>query len=196
MSARIANNRLRNLALAIGALAFAALFALLAWSVWHSDDADRKALPSTLIGRPAPQFDLPLLQDPQDASARSRLETGDLRGAPFVLNVWGSWCVECRVEQPALLQLASAQQVKLVGYNLKDEPGDAQHWLRQNGNPYGVIVSDVDGHAALDWGIYGAPETFLVDGAGIVRWKHVGPLDAAIVASELLPQLDALERAR
>ena len=163
---------------------FAALAVLLAAGVWMSRKPDRDALPSPLIGKPAPAFGLPVLHEP----ARTvRLQ--DLRGQPFLLNVWGSWCVECRVEHPVLTRFAETRRVRVVGYNWKDEPADALRWLAQFGNPYWVVLSDVEGRAAIDWGIYGAPETFLVDADGIIRWKHVGPLDDGVIADELEPLL-------
>ena len=163
---------------------FAALAVLLAAGVWMSRKPDRDALPSPLIGMPAPAFALPVLHEP----ARTvRLQ--DLRGQPFLLNVWGSWCVECRVEHPVLTRFAETRRVRVVGYNWKDEPADALRWLAQFGNPYWVVLSDVEGRAAIDWGIYGAPETFLVDADGIIRWKHVGPLDDGVIADELEPLL-------
>src|SRR3546814_3689312 len=116
--------------------------------------------------------------------------TKDLLGTPYVLNVWGSWCPECRVEHPVLSRFALTKRVRVLGYNLKDEPEDALRWLEQFGNPYMLVLADRDGRAAIDWGIYGAPETFLVDAEGIVRWKHVGALDDAIIADELVPVLE------
>ncbi|MEJ7746216.1 MAG: DsbE family thiol:disulfide interchange protein [Luteimonas sp.] len=170
---------------------FAALAALLATGVWISRNPDRDALPSPLIGKPAPQFSLPVLHEPGRIVALQ-----DLRGAPFVLNVWGSWCPECRVEHPVLTRFAESKRVRVVGYNLKDERADALRWLEQFGNPFWLVVADIEGKDAIDWGIYGAPETFLVDGNGIIRWKHVGPLSDAIVAKELLPALQKIEGAR
>lgn len=165
-------------------LVFAALVALLAAGVWMSRDPGRDALPSPLIGKPAPEFELPLLHDP-DRTVSSQ----QLRGAPYVLNVWGSWCPECRVEHPVLARLAESGRVRVIGYNFKDEPADATRWLRQFGDPYRLILVDYDGSTAIDWGIYGAPETFLVDAAGIVRWKYIGPMTDAVVRDELLPAL-------
>ena len=171
--------------------AFFALAALLAAGVWMSRKPDRDALPSPLIGKPAPAFALPVLHEP----ARTvRLQ--DLRGQPFLLNVWGSWCVECRVEHPVLTRFAETRRVRVVGYNWKDEPADALRWLAQFGNPYWVVLSDVEGRAAIDWGIYGAPETFLVDGTGIIRWKHVGALTEDVIADELMPALQQVEASR
>lgn len=172
-------------------IVFVALGALLAAGVWLSRNPDRDALPSPLIGKSAPDFDLPILHDPSH-----RLTLKKLRGAPFVMNVWGSWCAECRVEHPVLTRFAETKRVRVIGYNWKDERADALRWLEQFGNPFMVVVADAEGKTAIDWGIYGAPETFLVDGKGIVRWKHVGPLTDTVVMEELLPALEAAESKR
>ncbi len=168
---------------------FALLGVLLAAGVWLSRKPDRDALPSPLIGKHAPRFSLPVLHDP------GRLVTlDDLAGAPFVLNVWGSWCPECRVEHPVLTRFAETKRVRVIGYNWKDEHADAMRWLEQFGNPYWLVLADQDGRYAIDWGIYGAPETFLVDANGIVRWKHVGPLTDETVREALLPALAEAEK--
>lgn len=170
---------------------FAALALLLAAGVWLSRNPDRQSLPSPLIGKPAPAFSLPVLHEP------GRLVTlDDLKGAPFVLNVWGSWCPACQVEHPALTRLAESKRIRVIGYNLKDEPADALRWLEQFGNPFWLVLVDYTGDKAIDWGIYGAPETFLVDARGIVRWKHVGPLTDTIVREQLMPQIERAERER
>ena len=171
--------------------AFLVLAALLAAGVWMSRKPDRDALPSALLGKPAPAFALPVLHDPGYTVALS-----DLKGKPFLLNVWGSWCVECRVEHPVLTRFAETKRLRVVGFNWKDERADALRWLEQFGNPYMVVVADQDGRAAIDWGIYGAPESFLVDGKGIIRWKHVGPLSDAIIQTQLLPTLTRIEAER
>ena len=129
----------------------------------------------------------------QAEARRFHALTAELRGEPFVLNVWGSWCPECRVEHPVLTRFAETKRVRVVGYNLKDEPADALRWLDQFGNPYWLVVTDYDGRAAIDWGIYGAPETFLVDGNGVIRWKHVGPMSDDTIADELVPALERIE---
>ena len=163
---------------------FFALAVLLAAGVWMSRKPDRDALPSPLIGKPAPAFALPVLHEP----ARTvRLQ--DLRGQPFLLNVGCSWCVECRVAHPALTRFSDTRPARVGGYNWNDEPADAPRWLAQLGNPYWVVLSEVGGRTAIDWGIYGAPETFLVDADGNIRWKHVGPLDDVMIADELEPLL-------
>ncbi|HTD28722.1 MAG TPA: DsbE family thiol:disulfide interchange protein [Xanthomonadaceae bacterium] len=173
-------------------LVFLALGGLLFAGIQLSKHEDPGVLPSPLIGKRAPAFALP------DLLAPGRIvRNSDLAGAPYVLNVWGSWCVNCQEEHPVVSTLAKSGIVKVVGYNYHEvDPGDAPRWLAQFGNPYALIVSDVDGRTALDWGIYGAPETFLVDARGIVRWKHVGGLTAAIVHDELLPLLSTRQVAR
>jgi cytochrome c biogenesis protein CcmG/thiol:disulfide interchange protein DsbE len=169
-------------------VAFAALAALLAAGVWLSRNPDREALPSPLIGKPAPAFTLPVLHEPGRT-----VSSDDLRGAPYVLNVWGSWCPACRDEHPVLTRFAESRRARVVGFNWKDEPADALRWLEQFGNPYWLVLADQEGQTAIDWGIYGAPETFLVDANGIVRWKHVGPMSEATVRDGLLPKLAELE---
>lgn len=175
-------------AIVIIGLFFVGLMGLLFYGVKQSGRADRESLPSPLIGKPAPAFDLPQLHYPD-----RRVTNADLAGEPYVMNVWGSWCPECRVEHPVLTRFALTKRVRFIGYNLKDEREDALRWLEQFGNPYVLVVADIEGRTAIDWGIYGAPETFLVDGNGIVRWKHVGAVTDEIVANELLPALDKVE---
>jgi cytochrome c biogenesis protein CcmG, thiol:disulfide interchange protein DsbE len=175
-------------ALVIIGLFFVGLMGLLYYGVSQSDRAGRDALPSPLIGKPAPAFDLPLLHDPA-----KRVTNADLAGQPYVMNVWGSWCPECRVEHPILTKFALTKRVRYIGYNLTDEREDALRWLDQFGNPYMMVVADLEGRTAIDWGIYGAPETFLVDGQGVIRWKHVGAIDQAIIDHQLIPALDKIE---
>lgn len=172
----------------IVALFFIGLMGLLYYGVKRSDSAGRDALPSPLIGKPAPAFDLPLLHEPG-----KRFTLAELRGQPFVMNVWGSWCPECRVEHPVISKFALGKRVRFIGYNLKDPREDALRWLEQYGNPYLLVVADESGRTAIDWGIYGAPETFLVDAEGIVRWKHVGAITERIIAEELVPALEKAE---
>ncbi|MFC4729926.1 DsbE family thiol:disulfide interchange protein [Coralloluteibacterium thermophilus] len=165
---------------------FLGLCVLLLAGVLLSRDPQRDVIPSPLIGRPAPEFDLPDLHDPE-----RRIRSSDLRGTPYVVNVWGSWCPECRIEHPAIARLAETGRIRVVGYNYKDERADALRWLQQFGDPYALVPADEEGRAALDWGIYGAPETFFIDAEGIVRWKHVGALTDEIVEREILARVDA-----
>ena len=177
-------------AVVIGALFFIGLLGLMAYGVMRSGDADRDVLPSALINRPAPDFVLPVLHDPSVTIAAA-----DLRGAPYLLNVWGSWCAACRDEHAVLTAFSETRRVRVVGYNWKDDKADALRWLEQFGNPYYVVLADPEGRYALDWGVAGAPETFLVDGQGIVRWKYTGPLTEQVVADQLMPLVEQLERA-
>ncbi|GAB6196615.1 DsbE family thiol:disulfide interchange protein [Lysobacter xanthus] len=171
--------------------AFGLLAVLLAAGVWMSRRPDREALPSPLIGKPAPEFALPSLHEP----ARI-VRAKELRGAPYLLNVWGSWCPACREEHPVITRFAETKRVRVVGYNWKDAREDALRWLEQFGNPYWLVIADELGNTAIDFGIYGAPETFLIDGTGRVRWKHVGPLTDAVIRDEVLPLLATLETER
>lgn len=169
-------------------LAFAALALLLGVGVMMNSGKDTSAIPSPLIGKMAPQFALPVLDEPD------RIITRDgLLGEPYLLNVWGSWCPACRDEHPVITDLAESGRIRVIGYDYKDEADDARRWLQQFGNPYALVIADVEGRAALDWGIYGAPETFLVDAEGFIRWKFVGPLTPEVVQTQLLPVLESLE---
>ncbi|MBN6149008.1 DsbE family thiol:disulfide interchange protein [Xanthomonas sp. AmX2] len=185
-----APRRLPPVAIALGALLFLGLLALMFYAVQRSGRADRDALPSALIGKPAPAFDLPVLHD-----ASIRVRSSELRGAPYVLNVWGSWCPACREEHPVLTRFALTKRVRVIGYDWKDTREDALHWLEQLGNPFFVVLFDPEGRTAIDWGIAAAPETFLVDAQGVVRWKHSGALTDRVVQDELLPALLEAERA-
>lgn len=183
------SRRLPTAAIVAGVLLFVALAVLLTYAVRRSGEADRDALPSALIGKPAPEFDLPLLHDPG-----VRVHARDLIGAPYVLNVWGSWCPACRVEHPVLSRFALSKRVRVIGYNWKDDREDALHWLEQLGNPFLLVLSDPEGGTAIDWGVAAAPETFLVDGNGIVRWKYSGALTDEVIQQQLLPALAKAER--
>ncbi len=170
-------------------IAFIALAVLLAVGVHMNSGRDLSALPSPLINKRAPAFKLPTLVTATQTDGAHIVDSKELLGAPYLLNVWGSWCVNCREEHPVISRLSTGGIVRVIGYNYKDETADANRWLTQLGNPYAMVLVDADGREALDWGIYGAPESFLVDAAGIVRWKHVGPLTDAMVKDELMPLL-------
>ena len=174
--------------------AFAVLAALLLAGVLMNSGKDNSAIDSPLIGKPLPAFALPVL------GQRGRVLTRkDVLGQPFLLNVWGSWCVNCRDEHPQLIALAQRRRIRIFGYDYKDAPDEARRWLETYGNPYAAVLADEDGQAALDFGIYGAPETFLVDAGGTIRWKHVGPITDEVMQDELEPlfaQLGVPEVAR
>ncbi len=163
---------------------FAAMVALLGVGLTMNP----REVPSPLIGKPMPAFDLALLNDPE-----ARLTDRHLRGRVSVLNVWGTWCVGCREEHDVLLRLASAGVAPIYGLNWKDDRVLALRWLSELGDPYVATGFDHDGKAAIDWGVYGAPETFVLDARGTVRYKHIGVLTDALVERELLPLLRALK---
>jgi len=149
-----------------------------------------REVPSPLIGKPAPAFELVQLHRPE-----RKLGTGDMKGQVWLLNVWASWCVSCRVEHPILMQFSKSKLVPIVGLNYKDKPDEGIAWLKEHGNPYDVSVVDRDGRVGIDWGVYGVPETFVVDKAGVIRYKHIGPVDTAALESKILPLVRELQRA-
>ena len=151
---------------------------------------DPREVPSPLIDKPAPAFSLPQLQDPTKTLSRE-----DLLGKVYLLNVWASWCVSCRDEQPVLMQFAQTQQVDIYGFNYKDQRAEALRWLEMFGNPYVASVSDTDGRVGIDWGVYGVPETFIIDREGIIRYKHIGPVSQADLDTLLLPKVRELQGA-
>jgi cytochrome c biogenesis protein CcmG/thiol:disulfide interchange protein DsbE len=159
------------------AAVLAALVALFAVRLPH----DPSKIPSPLIGKAAPEFDLPTLDG-------GRLALTSLRGQPAVVNFWASWCTPCLEEHPLLMELARSG-VKIVGMNYKNEPEAAAQWLARHGNPFGVIARDAEGRVGLDWGVYGVPETFVLDAGGVVRHKHVGPLTREAWQAEIAPLL-------
>jgi cytochrome c biogenesis protein CcmG/thiol:disulfide interchange protein DsbE len=150
---------------------------------------DPREVPSPLIGKPAPAFKLAQLHAPDKT-----LAPADLRGQVWVLNVWASWCVSCRVEHPLLLELAKAGIVPVVGLDYKDKPDEGRAWLAQHGDPYRVSVQDVDGRAGIDWGVYGVPETFVIDKNGTIRYKHIGPVTAEALQETIVPLVRELQR--
>ncbi len=187
---RPASRPLPPVAIVIGVLFFFGLIGLMVYGVMKSGAPDRDVLPSALIGKPAPAFILPVLHDPT-----IKVSSTELRGAPYVLNVWGSWCAACREEHPILTRFAETKRVRVIGYNWKDEPADALRWLEQLGNPFVLVLSDLEGRTAIDWGVTAAPETFLVDASGVVRWKYSGALSQRVIDTQLIPELAKVERA-
>jgi cytochrome c biogenesis protein CcmG/thiol:disulfide interchange protein DsbE len=161
---------------------FALLVIVLFFGVKNSPN--RSTLTSVLIGRQAPEFTLPDMQNPG-----RMLSTKDFRGKPWVLNVWGTWCVSCRVEHQTLMEIAQLDQAPIVGLNWKDDLDLAQEWLTRLGNPYDAIAVDQDGRSAIDWGVYGAPETFLVDAQGVVQYRLAGPMTHEVWQREFLPRI-------
>jgi cytochrome c biogenesis protein CcmG/thiol:disulfide interchange protein DsbE len=166
-----------------------AVFVVLLAFLWVGLGHDPREVPSPLIGKPAPPFQLAQLHD-----TGKTLATGDLKGKVWLLNVWASWCVSCRVELPLLLQLAKTNVVPVYGLDYKDKSDDALAWLAQHGNPYTVSIVDSDGKVGIDYGVYGVPETFLIDKAGIVRYKQIGPLTVEALQQKILPLVRQLQQ--
>ena len=151
--------------------------------------SDRKTLlPSPLIDKPAPAFNLPVLSKPDQIISKE-----SFLGKPYLVNFWGSWCVTCRVEHPVITELAKMNVVTIVGMNFRDEPEDAVAWLNQFGNPYDIILTDYEGRTSIDFGVYAAPETFLVDPSGTIVFKRLGEMTMDIVETEILPRIASME---
>jgi cytochrome c biogenesis protein CcmG/thiol:disulfide interchange protein DsbE len=171
---------------AIPVAAFVALVALL----YVGLGLDPREVPSPLIGKPAPHFELPQLRE-----ATKTFSERDMLGKVWVLNVWASWCVSCREEHPVLLDLAASGAVPVYGLNYKDKREDGLAWLKGMGDPYKTSIFDFEGRVGIDYGVYGVPETYLIDKKGVIRYKRIGPLTPEIVKNTLLPLVKELERA-
>lgn len=150
---------------------------------------DPKLLPSALIGESAPQFELPaLLVDDDEVSSAS------IEGKVVLINFFASWCGPCRIEHPLLMSIADAGEVPLYGINYKDAEVDAKRWLANFGDPFSEIGVDLDGRTGIDWGVYGLPETFLLNRQGQIVYKHVGPLSPEVFTTEIMPIVRELEK--
>ncbi len=147
---------------------------------------DVSAVPSALIGSPAPVTRL----EPVEGLGLPGLDSAGFLGKVTLVNVWASWCAPCRQEHPVLMALKRDGRFDIAGLNYKDMPADARQFLGDLGNPFGAIGTDANGRAAIDWGVYGVPETFIIGRDGMILFKHVGPLDAAAVQNELMPEIE------
>ena len=161
---------------------FALLVVVLAIGIRHAPE--KATIPSALLGKAAPAFTLPNLTDPAQT-----VRSSDLKGRWYLFNVWGTWCFECRAEHDTLLEVRRAGVVPLIGLDWKDDDAEARTWLQQLGNPYEAVAVDHLGRTAIDWGVYGAPETFLVSPQGLVVYKLVGPLTHEVWTREILPRV-------
>lgn len=170
-------------------LIFLAVLGLMGFGIWWNTGHLQREVPSPLINKAAPAFDLPRLDDPTQ-----RVTKADLLGQPYLLNVFGSWCFACGEEHPVLMNDAPTLGVALIGYDYKDKPADAKAWLARHGNPYHLVITDQKGLTAIDFGVYGAPETYLIDAHGFIRYKHIGPLTPKVVRSVLEPKIRALQQ--
>ncbi len=176
---------MRRLLFIVPALVFVAIAGFLAVGLTR----DPSTLPSALLDRPAPAFDLPPLPGRDDAGFAS----SDLGGEPKLVNFFASWCVPCRIEHPVINRLGEAG-VTVDAINYKDKPEDALAWLAELGDPFERVGSDRDGRVGIDWGVYGVPETYVIDADGTIVYKHVGPLQPRDVERTILPLLESLKR--
>lgn len=157
--------------------------------------ADPHEIPSPLINKPAPAFQLPLLQDPS-----KKISAADMRGKVYVLNFWGSWCIACREEHPLLVQYAGSNVVPIIGVDYKyandtsDERAAAKQFLSELGNPYSQVIYDHDGSTSIDYGVYGAPESFLIDKNGVIRFKQIGPITEEAWNQKIIPLVRQLNQ--
>ena len=150
---------------------------------------DPREVPSPLINKPSPAFKLPQLKEPTKSFSNQ-----EMLGRVWLLNVWASWCISCREEHPLLLELARSGTVPIYGLNYKDRPEDALGWLSELGDPYVLSVSDLDGRVGIDYGYYGAPETYVIDKKGVIRFKQIGPISSDVWTKTMLPLVQELNR--
>ncbi len=150
---------------------------------------DPREVPSPLVGKPAPAFALPLLHKPESSFAPK-----DMQGRVWLLNVWASWCVSCRQEHPILVELAKSGLVPIYGLNYKDPREDALKWLKQFGDPYTLSIVDAEGRVGIDYGVYGVPETYVIDKAGVIRYKQIGPVTQDALEKTILPLVKELQK--
>lgn len=164
---------------------FLALIALLAIGL----NLNPREVPSPLIDKPAPAFELPQLHAPERV-----FTPAGMKGKVWILNVWASWCAACRDEHPLLIDVSRQGIVPLVGLNYKDQRADALSWLKRFGDPYQVSVADLDGKVGIDYGVYGVPETYVIDKQGVIRYKRIGPVTPEVLQTKILPLVAQLQR--
>lgn len=165
--------------------AFVVLVAFLAIGL----NLNPRDVPSPLVGKPAPDFKLPLLSDPA-----KNFSPAEMKGKVWLLNVWASWCVSCRQEHPVLVSFAKQGNVPIVGLNYKDKIADGKKWLVDFGDPYQLSVVDADGRVGINYGVYGVPETYVIDKQGLIRLKHTGPITADSLKTQILPLVAELSK--
>ncbi|MEW6330736.1 MAG: DsbE family thiol:disulfide interchange protein [Pseudomonadota bacterium] len=164
-----------------------AIFVVLGLLLAYGLNLDPRKIPSPLIGKPLPAFSLATVADPARKVGRD-----DMLGRAYLLNVWASWCVACRQEHPFLNELARNKTVSIIGLNYKDRREDALGWLGSLGNPYELSLSDTDGRLGIDLGVYGVPETFVIDKQGVIRYKQIGPITPEVWEQKLAPLIREL----
>jgi cytochrome c biogenesis protein CcmG/thiol:disulfide interchange protein DsbE len=166
-----------------------AIFVLLLGFLAVGLQLNPREVPSPLIGKAAPAFELPVLHQPE-----KRFSPADMRGKVWLLNVWASWCESCRDEHPLLVELAKKGTLPILGLNYKDKSEDARLWLKRFGDPYQLSVADVDGRIGIDYGVYGVPETYLIDAQGVIRYKRIGAVTPAVLEEKILPLAATLKK--
>jgi cytochrome c biogenesis protein CcmG, thiol:disulfide interchange protein DsbE len=164
------------------------VFLLLAMLLGIGLTLNPREVPSPLIDKPAPVFSLPTLRDPQQT-----ISADSLQGQVWLFNVFASWCTPCLEEHPHLMELAEANAVPIYGLNYKDSGDAALKWLVRHGDPYTGIVTDPDGRIGIDYGVYGVPETFVIDKQGVIRFKHVGPMTPEVIEQKVMPLVRKLQ---
>lgn len=163
---------------------FVAVAAMFAWGLTH----DPREIPSNLIGKPVPHFNLPPVK-----GRTLGLSSANLAGDVSLVNVFASWCAECRLEHPLIMQLKSQGVVAIHGLNYKDRPADAERWLNKLGDPYTRTGADIKGRVGIDWGVYGVPETFVISKDGRIAYKHIGPLSVEVLEKKIIPFIETLK---
>ena len=175
----------RRLVFVLPALAFVGV----ATAFLYGLGRDPSVIPSALVGRPVPEFKLPPVK-----GRTLGLASSDLRGEVSLVNVFASWCTACREEHPLLMKIKDEHTVPIHGIDYKDKPDDAANWLDTMGDPYARTGADIDGRVSIDWGVYGVPETFVVDRQGRIAYKHVGPVSGQVLSGEILPLIERLRK--
>jgi cytochrome c biogenesis protein CcmG/thiol:disulfide interchange protein DsbE len=166
-----------------------ALFAVLVVFLAAGLRLDPREVPSPLVNKPAPAFKVPQLEQPELQFAAE-----DMKGQVWLFNVWASWCVACRQEHPVLMRFASQKLVPIIGLDYKDQRKDALGVLKRSGNPYDVNAFDADGRVGIDYGVYGVPESYLIDKAGVIRYKHIGPITVEALEKTIIPLINELKK--
>lgn len=158
------------------------VFALIGLLLWKGLSLDPKLIPSPLIGKALPEFSLAKVHRPEKV-----VSPKDLYGRVYLLNVWASWCVACRQEHPLLMEMQRSKLIPIIGLNYKDKQPDARGFLSKLGNPYDMSLADLNGRVGIDLGVYGVPETFVIDKQGVIRHKHIGPINEKALIEEIMP---------
>jgi len=164
------------------------VFVVLAVFLFVGLNLNPREVPSPLIGKPAPAFVLPQLHEPQ-----KNFSPADMKGKVWLLNVWASWCVSCREEHPVLMGLAQQNIVPIYGLDYKDSSAEAERWLQKGGDPYVLSVTDTEGRIGIDYGVYGVPETYVIDKQGVIRYKQIGPVTPDNLREKILPMVAELQ---